>query len=77
MSAEKLNLPLLMSLKNKILILYALNFANPDMVGHTGNYNAIIEAIEEVDRCLSEVAESALKHYALIIISDHGNVAGS
>jgi len=74
MSAEKLKSSIINEFKKQEADFICLNFANPDMVGHTGNYNAIIEAIEEVDRCLGEVVESALKNdYALIIISDHGN----
>lgn len=51
-----------------------LNFANPDMVGHTGVYSAIIKAVETVDSCLKEVVETGLKFgYEFIIIADHGN----
>jgi 2,3-bisphosphoglycerate-independent phosphoglycerate mutase len=51
-----------------------LNFANPDMVGHTGDYNAIIKAVETVDNCTQKVVETGLKNdYAFIIIADHGN----
>ena len=51
-----------------------LNFANPDMVGHTGDYNAIVKAVETVDSCTKQVVEVGLKNdYAFIIIADHGN----
>ncbi|MDT8309128.1 MAG: 2,3-bisphosphoglycerate-independent phosphoglycerate mutase [Bacteroidales bacterium] len=51
-----------------------LNFANCDMVGHTGNYAAIIKAVETVDRCIRQVTEAALANgYAVIITADHGN----
>lgn len=51
-----------------------LNFANPDMVGHTGDFNAAITACETVDTCAKEVAELAFEHdYSIIIIADHGN----
>ena len=51
-----------------------LNFANPDMVGHTGVYEAIIKAVETVDSCLREVVESGRSlGYEFIIIADHGN----
>ena len=51
-----------------------LNFANPDMVGHTGVFEAIVRAVEHTDDCLREVA-NALEHngYGAIIIADHGN----
>lgn len=51
-----------------------LNFANTDMVGHTGIYSAVVEAAETVDKCTSEVVEAGLKNgYSFIIIADHGN----
>ncbi|EKB1413746.1 2,3-bisphosphoglycerate-independent phosphoglycerate mutase [Campylobacter jejuni] len=51
-----------------------VNFANGDMVGHTGDFNAAIKAVEAVDTCLGEIIECAKKHdYAFIITSDHGN----
>ncbi|MDR4987627.1 MAG: 2,3-bisphosphoglycerate-independent phosphoglycerate mutase [Bacteroidales bacterium] len=51
-----------------------LNFANADMVGHTGVYEAIREALETVDACLQEVVEAGLAHrYSMIITADHGN----
>ncbi|MDP4265809.1 MAG: 2,3-bisphosphoglycerate-independent phosphoglycerate mutase [Bacteroidota bacterium] len=51
-----------------------LNFANADMVGHTGIYKAIVEALETVDKCVHDVAEEAIKNnYTVIITADHGN----
>lgn len=51
-----------------------LNFANPDMVGHTGVMEAAIKAVETVDTCTKAVVEAGLKKdYAFIIIADHGN----
>lgn len=51
-----------------------VNFANGDMVGHTGVYPAIQKAVEAVDKCVNEVVEAAKKHgYEVIIIADHGN----
>ena len=51
-----------------------LNFANPDMVGHTGDLQAAIKACESVDQCAQAVIETALeKGYVSIIIADHGN----
>jgi 2,3-bisphosphoglycerate-independent phosphoglycerate mutase len=51
-----------------------LNFANPDMVGHTGNFDAAVKACETVDICLNEIVESSInKNYSIIIIADHGN----
>ena len=51
-----------------------VNFANGDMVGHTGNYEAAIKAVEAVDRCIGEILKVADEHdYAYMQISDHGN----
>ena len=51
-----------------------VNFANGDMVGHTGIYPAIQKAVEAVDKCVEEVVEEAKKDgYEVIIIADHGN----
>lgn len=53
---------------------FCLNFANPDMVGHTGVYEAIVKAVETVDSCLKEVVTAGLeKNYEFLVIADHGN----
>lgn len=54
--------------------LVVLNFANPDMVGHTGVFSAIVEAVEVTDACLQTVVEAGLKvGYHFVVIADHGN----
>lgn len=51
-----------------------LNFANPDMVGHTGDMQAAIKACEVVDSCAQTVIEAAKKqNYSVLVIADHGN----
>lgn len=51
-----------------------LNFANPDMVGHTGVFDAVVKAVETVDSCLQKVVETGLPlGYSFIVIADHGN----
>ena len=51
-----------------------LNFANPDMVGHAGVFNAVIKAVETVDHCLKTVVECGIANgYSFIILADHGN----
>ena len=51
-----------------------LNFANGDMVGHTGIYEAIVKAVKAVDTCVSKVVESAKANgYEVVMIADHGN----
>jgi 2,3-bisphosphoglycerate-independent phosphoglycerate mutase len=59
---------------NKMPDFICVNFANPDMVGHTGNYKAILKAIEVVDVCTQKVVEAAMdQNYKIMIIADHGN----
>ena len=51
-----------------------LNFANADMVGHTGVWNAVIKAVETVDTCVEKVVATALKYdYTIFLTADHGN----
>ena len=51
-----------------------LNFANADMVGHTGVFDAAVKACETVDQCVKEVVEHALKKdYTIVLTADHGN----
>jgi len=51
-----------------------LNFANPDMVGHTGDFQAAIKAVETVDGCTEEVVSHALNMgYMVFLTADHGN----
>jgi len=51
-----------------------LNFANGDMVGHTGNFNSAVKAIEVVDECVGKVVRAALlKNYTIMVTADHGN----
>lgn len=54
--------------------LIVLNFANPDMVGHTGNLQAVIKALEVIDNCMSKILSKVIeKDYAMIVTADHGN----
>jgi 2,3-bisphosphoglycerate-independent phosphoglycerate mutase len=51
-----------------------LNFANADMVGHTGVWNAVIKAVETVDACVEKVVTAALENnYTILLTADHGN----
>ena len=53
---------------------FCLNFANPDMVGHTGVFEAVVKAVETTDQCLKQVMETAkAEGYAVVVIADHGN----
>ncbi len=74
MSANEIKDKIIHEIDKESADFICLNFANPDMVGHTGDFNAAITACETVDKCAKEVAEAAYKHdYSVIIIADHGN----
>ncbi len=74
MSAEKVAGALIENLNEEEHQLAVVNFANPDMVGHTGDMDAAIQAVEFVDKQLKNVVEAARAHqYNIVIIADHGN----
>ncbi|MCK7535081.1 MAG: alkaline phosphatase family protein [Marinilabiliales bacterium] len=74
MSAPLVKDAIVAELKKQEVDFVCLNFANGDMVGHTGVYSAITKAVETVDKCVSEVVETAKANgYEAIIIADHGN----
>lgn len=74
MSAYELKDALIPELKKGAVDFVCLNFANGDMVGHTGVMAAAIKACEAVDKCVKEVIETALaNNYTTLIIADHGN----
>ena len=74
MSAYEIRDAITSKIKSDVPDFICLNFANPDMVGHTGNLNAAIRACEVVDECTATVVKTALaKNYAILIIADHGN----
>ncbi len=74
MSAPEVRDELVKALNTKRFDLIVLNFANGDMVGHTGIYQAIEEAVKAVDECVRDVVEEAKKDgYEVVLIADHGN----
>jgi 2,3-bisphosphoglycerate-independent phosphoglycerate mutase len=74
MSAPKIKDAIVAELKKGEVDFVCLNFANGDMVGHTGDYTAITAAITAVDSCTKEVVEAARANkYNVLIIADHGN----
>lgn len=74
MSAHQLTYSVLKAIDKKIYKLIIINYANPDMVGHTGNFDATVQAIETIDQCIKKLYEK-VQHTSgtLIITSDHGN----
>lgn len=74
MSAEAVTDVVISAIQKRIYSLIVINYANPDMVGHTGQIPATIEAIETVDRCLGRMIESVGQvGGTAIITADHGN----
>ncbi|MGO4820498.1 MULTISPECIES: 2,3-bisphosphoglycerate-independent phosphoglycerate mutase [unclassified Flavobacterium] len=74
MSAFELTSALIPELEKENVDFVCLNFANGDMVGHTGIMTAAIKACEAVDQCVEQVITTALAHnYTTIVIADHGN----
>ncbi|RZK10514.1 MAG: 2,3-bisphosphoglycerate-independent phosphoglycerate mutase [Flavobacterium sp.] len=74
MSAFELTDALVPELEKEEVDFVCLNFANGDMVGHTGVMEAAIKACEAVDKCVEKVITTALEHnYTTIVIADHGN----
>ena len=74
MSAYEIVKKIIPEIESKSADFICLNFANPDMVGHTGNFNAAINACETVDECMGKVVDKCIDNdYSIIIIADHGN----
>jgi len=74
MSAYEIRDAIIPEIQKETADFICLNFANPDMVGHTGDLNAAIKACETVDECTEAIVEAALaKDYSILVIADHGN----
>lgn len=74
MSANIVLDTLLTKLDDSSISLFVVNFANPDMVGHTGNYLAAVKAVEIIDKCILKLSDKCLdKNISMIITADHGN----
>lgn len=74
MSAREITQDVLKQLKESAFDVIILNFANPDMVGHTGVFDATVQAVEVVDECLGRIWQELQKEKAtLIVTADHGN----
>jgi 2,3-bisphosphoglycerate-independent phosphoglycerate mutase len=74
MSAHEITEKLIEEIKKNKYDFIIVNYANPDMIGHTGNFKAAIQAVEIVDQCLGRLVETVLKNNGgLIVTADHGN----
>jgi 2,3-bisphosphoglycerate-independent phosphoglycerate mutase len=74
MSAYEVTDALLPEIKNKTADFICLNYANADMVGHTGIWEAAIKAVETVDQCVAKVVTAGLENgYTIFLTADHGN----
>ena len=74
MSAYEVRDKIVPEIKDKTADFICLNFANPDMVGHTGVFEAAVKACETVDECAKDVINAAIKSdYSVLVIADHGN----
>jgi 2,3-bisphosphoglycerate-independent phosphoglycerate mutase len=74
MSAPEVAEKIICALKKKKYNFIVLNFANGDMVGHTGVYEAICQAVRVIDRLAYQITETALENgYSVIVTADHGN----
>ena len=74
MSAHEITKNILPEIMNQTADFICLNFANTDMVGHTGVFQAAVKAAETVDQCTESIVKTALENdYSVIILADHGN----
>ncbi|MEO7531789.1 MAG: 2,3-bisphosphoglycerate-independent phosphoglycerate mutase [Sediminibacterium sp.] len=74
MSAVGITDKLIPEIENETADFICLNYANTDMVGHTGVFNAVVKAAETVDACVNRVVSAALEHgYTVFLTADHGN----
>ena len=72
MSAKELTISCIQEIQSNKPDFICLNFANPDMVGHTGDFQAVIKAVETIDKCTDNLVKN-MDEYSIMIIADHGN----
>ena len=74
MSAKKVEAKLISSIKNRTYDLIIINFANPDMVGHTGDLKATIKAVETIDTAIGNIKNTIINYDGVMLLTaDHGN----
>ncbi len=74
MRAEEISKATIEALNQNKYDAVIVNFSNPDMIGHTGNYEATVKALEFLDKCIKDVVETAINNdYFVLLTADHGN----
>lgn len=74
MSAVEVTDAIVPEIENETADFICLNYANADMVGHTGVFSAAVKAVETVDKCMQRLVTAALEHgYTVFVLADHGN----
>lgn len=75
MMAEEITVRIVSALSEGIYDFILVNYANPDVIAHTGNFNAGVKAVQAVDKAIGTLTKAALEHnHILLITSDHGNI---
>ena len=74
MSADEITDTVINNIKSKKYNIIIVNYANPDMVGHTGNFNATVKSIEKIDSCIEKLIKYTQEYNIITVITaDHGN----
>lgn len=74
MRAEEITDAVVGAIKDKKFDAIIVNYSNPDMIGHTGNYEAVVKSLEFLDKCVKNVVETAKANgYFVLLCADHGN----
>ena len=77
MSADGITTEIIKGMQEEKFGFIVANFANSDMVSHTGNLKSAIKAVEFIDKCIKKIYESALENnFTVMITADHGNAEG-
>ena len=73
MKAREITQEIIQAMKDKTHEVIVANLCNADMVGHTGNFPAIIKGVEVIDECLGKLSDDQENNFELMITADHGN----
>lgn len=74
MRAKEITEEVVKAVESEKYDMIVVNYSNPDMIGHTGNYEAVVKSLEYLDRCVKTVIDTAKKHDTFVLLcADHGN----